>query len=282
MHFGQWIKNNTGEAELRTFINQSTNWPTSSDDLNDYVSVIQTVNPANKDALLIALSRNFERWSRQQPNVGDSFGEKYGTLLLAVFGLIMAIVLVFGLFNERFFRSIAEAGQARGLITFLFAFATIAIILLITVATFWMEKDEVEARFTKAKDLVAILIGVLGTILGFYFGSASAPGTVGRTMTVSDVALSAFTAKAGDKVTLSANIRDGSPPYQYEIKANDPTGAIKTDLKEKKSDTGSISEEIPIPPDLSKAETVTFTISAQDAKGIRAQTTSNTLSVQPK
>jgi hypothetical protein len=74
----------------------------------------------------------------------------------------MAIVLVFGLFNERFFRSIAEAGQARGLITFLFAFATIAIILLITIATFWMEKDEVEARFTKAKDLVAILIGVLG------------------------------------------------------------------------------------------------------------------------
>jgi hypothetical protein len=281
MHFGQWIKDNSGDAELRAFINGSSNWPSSSDDLNDYLGVIQTANPANKDALLIALSRNFERWSHRQSNTGESFSEKYGPLLLAVSGLIIAAALVFGLFNERFFRSIAETDNARGLITFLFAFATTAIVLIITIATFWMEKDEVEARFTKAKDILAILIGVLGTILGFYFGSAIAPGTAARTIAVADIGLSAFTAKAGDKVTLSANLRNGSPPYQYEIKANDPTGAIKADIKEK-SDTGFISKEIQIPPDLSKAATVTFTVSAQDAKGSRVQATSDTLSVQPK
>jgi hypothetical protein len=69
----------------------------------------------------------------------------------------------------------AKIDQARGLITFLFAFATIAIIILIAITTFWMPKDEFQARFDKAKDLLTILIGVLGTILGFYFGSLAAP-----------------------------------------------------------------------------------------------------------
>jgi hypothetical protein len=64
----------------------------------------------------------------------------------------------------------AATDKARGLITFLFAFATIAIIILIAIATFWMSKDDVEVRFSKAKDLLTIIIGVLGTILGFYFG----------------------------------------------------------------------------------------------------------------
>jgi nicotinamide riboside transporter PnuC len=97
-----------------------------------------------------------------------------GALFLVLFGAVVAVAIIYGLFsNARFFTSIAESGQARGLITFLFAFSTIAIILLVAVATFWMPKDDVQLRFDKAKDLLTIIIGVLGTILGFYFGSAS-------------------------------------------------------------------------------------------------------------
>ena len=68
--------------------------------------------------------------------------------------------------------------QARGLITFLFAFATIAIMLLVAITTFWMPKDDVQVRFEKAKDLLTILIAVIGTILGFYFGTLAADGNI--------------------------------------------------------------------------------------------------------
>jgi hypothetical protein len=47
--------------------------------------------------------------------------------------------------------------------------------LLIAITTFWMPKDDVQVRFEKAKDLLTIVIGVLGTILGFYFGSLAGP-----------------------------------------------------------------------------------------------------------
>lgn len=74
----------------------------------------------------------------------------------------------------------AKPDQARGLITFLFSFATIGIIVLVAISVLWMEKSEVEGRFERAKDLITILVGVLGTIIGFYFGTASTGGSASQ------------------------------------------------------------------------------------------------------
>ena len=54
--------------------------------------------------------------------------------------------------------------------TFLFAFATTSVIVVVTIGVLWVPRDEIEVRFSKAKDIMTILISVLGTILGFYFG----------------------------------------------------------------------------------------------------------------
>jgi hypothetical protein len=71
---------------------------------------------------------------------------------------------------------LAEPGKARGLITFLFAVATVGIALVIVLAIFLStgSKEEVSERFRMGKDILAVLIGVFGTIVGFYFGSATA------------------------------------------------------------------------------------------------------------
>lgn len=49
------------------------------------------------------------------------------------------------------------------------------------IALLWMDKDEdLDNKFTKAKDIIAILVEILGTIVGFYFGS-NPTGTSGTT-----------------------------------------------------------------------------------------------------
>ena len=62
----------------------------------------------------------------------------------------------------------------------MFSFATIGIIVLVAISVLWMEKSEVEGRFERAKDLITILVGVLGTIIGFYFGTASTGGSASQ------------------------------------------------------------------------------------------------------
>jgi uncharacterized membrane protein len=100
---------------------------------------------------------------------------KFGTLALVAAGAVIAATLIYGVFFQPdFLKSLADVNVARGLITFLFAFGTIAVIILIAIATFWGNVDEVERRVAIAKDTLTILIGIFGTILGFYFGAMTA------------------------------------------------------------------------------------------------------------
>ena len=43
--------------------------------------------------------------------------------------------------------------------------------IISVIATFWVKIDEVEKRGGLAKEVLTIMIGIMGTILGFYFGA---------------------------------------------------------------------------------------------------------------
>jgi hypothetical protein len=111
-----------------------------------------------------------------------------GTVMLSVAGVIAGASVIYGVFRPEFLTSLATTEHARGLVTFLFAFATIAVVLITVIATFWVNPDEVASRGAMAKEILAILIGIMGTILGFYFGSpndapAPAPPVANETAT---------------------------------------------------------------------------------------------------
>lgn len=100
-------------------------------------------------------------------------GLSIGLIALSVGGLLIAVFIALGIFfSTGFLDKLAQPNVARGLVTFLFVFATIAIFVIASIAVFWASYEEVEKRAGLAKELMAVMIGVLGTILGFYFGSA--------------------------------------------------------------------------------------------------------------
>jgi hypothetical protein len=179
--FGPWLRSNTDNspqlAALRAFAQaQAAAWPYQSDAVDDYLAVIDQAAPNNAGELKLALYRYYVFWLANSLTTGQRrIG--FGTIALVCAGLIIAAFLLYGVMNPTFVTSLANAAQARGLVTFLFAFATTSVIVVVTIGVLWVPKDEVEARFSKAKDIMTILISVLGTILGFYFGQAPNPNT---------------------------------------------------------------------------------------------------------
>jgi hypothetical protein len=116
----------------------------------------------------------------------------------------------------------------------LFSFITIAVILIVIIALLWMDKDEdLDNRFTKAKDIIAILVGILGTIVGFYFGSnptgSPLAGVTQPAALSSTNAIAAFrpgaAAPAGAASIGSPGASPGAPQEAPPPASNAPPGA---------------------------------------------------------
>jgi hypothetical protein len=147
-----------------------------------------------------------------------------------------------------------------------------------------LDHEELEERFARAKDLLTVVIGILGTILGFYFGSISEGENRANALNIANVGVSSPVAQPSSTVKVSATILGGAPPYTYSIQFADPTGATNTSAMtviSETSDTGAIAKDVMIPPDISKPTGITFAMIANDTKGAQAHA-SSAIVVAPK
>jgi hypothetical protein len=212
--FGAWIKasNETESKVLRDFAASKPGWPVDSDDFGTYAEfVVQNETDHDKRSqLLSSLAVEYNKWKSPALTWFQSLEDNFGLVFLAIFGIIVATILIWGIFSSgsSFIELLSKADEARGLITFLFSFTTIALFILVAITTFWMDRVEVEARFNKAKDLLTIMIRIFGTILGFYYGSlsnvAGAPNPTELSLT--NFGVPSVAVAPGDKTTIGATV----------------------------------------------------------------------------
>ena len=161
-------------------------WPAGATGGAAYAAAIaQSTAVADKAKALAGLERAFRRFAPATESRGfwATIANWVGNV--HVWATLIGGLIIFGLFsfalNEQMLGQLAKVEQARGLITFLFAVATVGIALIIVLAIFLSTgtPEEVKERFQMGKDVLAVLIGVFGTIIGFYFGSQLAqPGEI--------------------------------------------------------------------------------------------------------
>ena len=146
-----------------------------------------------------------------------------------IIGLIVLMVLGgigYMLFKSQvnFFTN-GDAVVARGLITFLVAIVTIAIAIILTLSAVLSNSPDFEKRFALGKEILTILIGVLGTIIGFYFGSAdktpvvnvNAANSTAQTLQISPPFVTAEQVTADKSITITSFVSGGKPPYRYKF-----------------------------------------------------------------
>lgn len=115
---------------------------------------------------------------RRSPLVGSGPGTAPSELQYLIFGGMGFLVLAFliiGVMTGDLKQYLQTSPGARGLITFMIAIGTIAIAVILALASVIVDPDSdnetLKTRLAAGKEILTVLVGVLGTIVGFYFAN---------------------------------------------------------------------------------------------------------------
>jgi len=189
MKFSSWLEErettDPSELALKAFGREHAGaWFEINGALEPYVDIVEANAPADKKTeLLVAVGRTYALWQADEAPrkprgmlggiLRDLNSARIG---LMIFGLAITFFLIFVISSPTLLSDLAKVDFARGLITFFVAVAAIGLFTVFAISLLWHEDFEaMEPRFASMKELLTILISILGTILGFYFGSAIAP-----------------------------------------------------------------------------------------------------------
>jgi hypothetical protein len=209
-----------------------------------------SINPPQLDELVEKAGKVFE----YSLSIINSFWKvALGLIAIGILAFVFWVLLYGGGILE----TLKEPAVVRGFITFIIAIATIAIAVILVIAAFLATNGisgsaDFKTRFDMAKGVLTTLIGILGTIVGFYFGSAekaktpeeARPPAVVQALKVADVRVDKNNPLPGETITLTFRVTGGKAPYHYTVTFPDKT---IPPLAEKESKNGNVKEEIPIP-----------------------------------
>ncbi len=133
-------------------------------------------------------------------------------LLILAGVMFLLMMAIFGWDRGHVLLTMAQPDFARGLITYLFTVVTIgtAVVLIISGLT-GGDKE----RFDRGKEILGLLLGVFGTMVGFYFGSEVSHARPKLALT--PPLLSANEVTSGEKLSITSLVQGGSPPYRVAV-----------------------------------------------------------------
>lgn len=204
----------------------------------------------------------------------EIFAETLPSLLFTVTPLVIFAIIAWGLSDKQgFLSNLATMETARGLITFLITITTVGIAVILTISTILGKEEGADKRFDRGKQVLTSLIGIVGTIVGFYYGSTTdARGGQARSVaqqpqqqapTIAPANLKNQQLRKGEKFTILSFVSGGTGPYKYSITFDVPFLSAITD----KTTDGHIREEILVPDTVDADKDVRFEISVKDSTG---------------
>jgi hypothetical protein len=151
------------------------------------------------------------------------------SFLILAFTILLIAANVLGFDKGDTLNNLARIEYARGLITYLFAVGTIGAIISVILAIL-LGQESIDEKIKRAKDILTILIGLFGTIIGYYFG-AQIPQSIGNGAPVLQITapITSPTLTSGQLLNVSTRLTGGVPPYSYWIVVNSQTVRGTTD-----------------------------------------------------
>lgn len=189
--FAEWIerKELNDLADVQTLRNAARQlgdkWPPAKEDKAAHADTLEhnlpdtTKAPAKRalDAIWPFYQAQSETEAPLVP--AGALRQMVANLPAAAVALAAGVILIlfFNAFSHIEVSDLAKPEIARGLLTFLFGVTTVGIAIIVVLAVFLGNGagTELGDRFQRGKDILTVLIGVFGAILGYYFGSDKGP-----------------------------------------------------------------------------------------------------------
>jgi hypothetical protein len=169
-------------------------------------------------------------------------------MLLVTAMVVLVGAAVLGI-DKGVLRSMALSDFARGLITYLFAVMTMGMAVVLVLYALapgnianvpGQDVSQIfKTRFEQGKEILSLLLGIFGTIVGYYFGSAVSSQEQ-ASLRISPVHVNPPQGKPGERVVVSAVVIGGSAPYRFAV----GLGNDSLDPKNYAANDGWISEEL--------------------------------------
>lgn len=286
-------KGETSAGELLTLIKESES--ISSSTINNTVDLTQIINLINrkKAGILNINARTrlqkaiIEYWADYFA-VENGEGERnekirsdrelpmwpkwasYG----AIIGATLLIIIVF-VFDQERLKLLSDVSAARGFITFIFTVGTISLFLVITAATVFDSTSSHKDIYQRSKTILAMLIGIFGTVLGFYFGASDDSGAIGNMIEVGEIE---FVKQKPDlvngKFALKTSVSGGEKPYTFVMNIYDVDGKPLENTKQPfiQKSNGSFVKDLDLNAVASKKRSkVKFVVFAWDANNKKSK-----------
>ena len=206
----------------------------SLDDIQQRASALAQVDQEVKEALRDAQT-TFDILLGQTGtgggNLWDALSRGEGNLLggLVIGGVSCAVLvwLAHGISKGNLLSNLTQIETARGLLTLLVGMGTVLVGSLIVIGMWLGDGDaESERKFRCSKEIFALMMSVLGTVLGFYYGSDkghAGPREVKLEVTAPQIVRTAGVPANG---MIAATISGGKPPYLYALVSTNPTISV--------------------------------------------------------
>jgi hypothetical protein len=186
------------------------------------------------------------------------------TILLSVLLLIGAAVVDWD--RGHVLTAMSNSSYARGLITYLFAVVTIGTaVVLVVYALTGMEDEKNERHFQRGKEILSLLLGLFGTIVGFYFGSELSARPEAP-LQLQPPRLSAAAAAPGDMFSFMSVVTGGRQPYRFGA----AVGNDKPEPIEPVESSGWIIKELTVPQTTGEGD-LSIVVTVRDADGHELQ-----------
>ncbi len=248
-------------------------------------NLVITANEDTEKTIAMSATEDTESSQPQDQQVASSGGwagklvaaiQKSVTLVQAVALSVIAFIFASYLLKpfEKDGLDLKNLGQdaiARGAITYLVSVGTITIAMVLVLFVILSTGTETERkeRFTMGKEVLTTLIGVLGTIIGFYYGTtAKEVKTESVALRVAAVEVAPDKPLAGASVRFKITVVGGEQPYTYALSFDRKDGSGKDAIPavvNQTSPDGKITQDISIPASVSGD--VGFQVLVKDKNG---------------